>query len=178
MGKKTTSSQTTTNQNAVDVLHNAQSTLPTAYSTFNPSQASQYLNPYASSYIGAQGAVNTQQGQLAANAASDQAYRSGVGGGSRVRIAQLLASSPYDLAQKMAAGQALSGSYNQALQTGQAENTAANQFPLSYAQLMGQLAQGTQTNTTQTDKQSGVGNAIDSFSDYLRAVSGSANSNH
>jgi hypothetical protein len=147
---KTSSSQsssTTSNPNAIGVFQNAQSSLPTSYSPVTGSQINSFMSPYTSSVISATQAQNNQNQQLALNQLGDQAQAAGAFGGNRQAVAQALTLGQYDMNNQQMAAQLNNQNYSQALNAATTQNQQENQYPLAVQSLLGQLAQGTQTNS-------------------------------
>jgi len=142
------SSATTTNPNAIQVFQNAQATLPTAYSPVTGSQINGFMNPFQSAVVDATTARNTQNQQMALNAIGDQAQRAGAFGGSRQGVAEGITRGQFDLNNQQTIAGLNAENYGQALQAALTQNAAINQYPLAVQGLLGQLAQGTQTQST------------------------------
>jgi hypothetical protein len=141
-------SSTTTNPDAIQVFQNAQATLPTSYSPVTGSQINGFMNPYTSSVIDATTQQNNQNQQLALNQIGDQAQKAGAFGGTRQGVAEALTRGQFDLNNQQTTAQLNSQNYSQALAAATAQNQAENQYPLAVQGLLGQLAAGTQTNST------------------------------
>lgn len=147
MGGKTKT--TTTNPNAVSQYKSAVSTLGnSSYKPVSSEQISGYMNPYTSSVIDATLARSNQNQQLALNGNQDNAIRSGAFGGTGLSVQNALTQGQYDMNNQATIAGLNSDNYDQALQTAVGQNQAANQYPLAIQALLGQLAQGTTTNST------------------------------
>jgi hypothetical protein len=148
---KTSSSQsssTTSNPNAIQVFQNAQSSLPTSWSPVTGSQINGFMSPYASSVIRAPQAQANQNQQMALNQLGDQAQAAGAFGGSRQGVAEALSEGQFDLNNQQTAAQLNNQNYSQALNAAMTQNQQANQYPLAVQTLLGELAKGTQTQST------------------------------
>jgi hypothetical protein len=148
------SSSTTTNPYAIQAFQGAQSSLPQQYQATTADQIKGYMNPFQSSVIDATLARSNQNQALALNDVRDAATRSGAFGGSRQGVAEALTRGQFDLNNQQTIAGLNAENYRQALQTAQGENQYHYQYPLAVQALLGQLAQGTQTNTS--GKQSGT----------------------
>ena len=146
-GSTTSNKSTTTNQYAIDQLNAAKQALPANYGWLDPSRIQNYMNPYTDSVIDANTAYAHQQQQQAINANHDAAIKAGAFGGSGMARADALTQGQFDLNNQQMAANLRSQGYQSALSTAQTENTAANQYLIQLQQLLGQLAQGTQTTT-------------------------------
>ena len=158
MSSKSKSTQTTTNQYGIDAYNSAKSTLPTSYSTTTGEQINQYMNPYSQNVIDVLTSQYADTAAQAQNSVDAAAQSAGAFGGSRhgVQSAVQAAQGQKDLSSMIA--QLLNQNYGQALQAAQTENAASNQYGLSRASLLGQLAGNTQSTTTGTQSQyPGVG---------------------
>lgn len=142
-------SATTTNPNAIQVFQNAQASLPTAFSPVTGSQIDGLMNPYASSVINATTAHSNQNQQMALNQIGDQAQKAGAFGGSRQGVAEALTRGQFDLNNQQTTAALNTQNYSQALSAAMTQNQQQNQYPLAVQSLLGNLAQGTQTNSTQ-----------------------------
>ncbi len=141
------SSGTTSNPNAIQVFQNAQASLPTSYSPVTGSQINGFMNPFQSSVIDATTARNNQNQQMALNQIGDQAQAAGAFGGTRQAVAEALTRGQFDLNNQQTTAGLNSQNYSQALQAATTQNQQENQYPLAVQGLLGQLAQGTQTNS-------------------------------
>lgn len=167
--KKTQQSQsgTSTNPYAIQQFNSATASLPKAYTPLSGAQIQGYMNPFQSSVIDATMARAHQDQQMGLNQIGDQAIHSGAFGGTRQGVAEGIARGQFDLNNQQTIAGLNAANYGQALQTAQGENSAANQYPLAIQALLGQLAQGTQQNTTgkSTGTQFGFGwNSKNGFS--------------
>ncbi len=153
----TKSTSTTSNPYAISQFQSAQSSLPSSYSALTGSQIQGYMNPYTQSVIDAQTAYSNQQQQQALNANNDAATRAGAFGGDRASVANALTEGQYDLNNQMVAANLNSQNYSQAMQTAATQNAAQNQYPLVLQQLLGQLADQTQKNTSGSSSSSELG---------------------
>ncbi len=142
------SSSTTSNPNAIQVFQNAQASLPASYAPVTGSQIDGFMNPYTSSVVNATTAENNQNQQMALNQLGDQAQKAGAFGGSRQGVAEALTLGQYDLNNQQTTAALNSQNYSQALQAAMTQNQQENQYPLAVQGLLGQLAQGTQTNSS------------------------------
>lgn len=150
-GSKNSSKQssTTTNPYAVQQFQSAQSALGgSSYKPLSGDQINGFMNPYTSSVIDANmaRAQQDQAGQI--NQIGDAATQAHAFGGSRHGVAEGIARGQFDLNNQQMGAQLRQAGYSQALQTAQGENSAANQYPLLLQQLLGQLAQGTTSNSS------------------------------
>jgi hypothetical protein len=143
------SSSTTTNPYAIQAFQNAQARLPTAFSPVTGSQIDGFMNPYQSSVIDATTARSNQDQQMALNQIGDQAQRAGAFGGSRQGVAEALTRGQFDLNNQQTVAGLNSQNYDQALQAAMMQNQEINQYPLAVQGLLGNLARGTQTNSTE-----------------------------
>jgi len=157
------SSSTTTNPYAIQAFQNAQASLPAAFSPVTGGQIDGFMNPYQSSVIDATTARNAQNQQMALNQIGDQAAKAGAFGGSRQGVAEALTRGQFDLDNQQTAAQLNSQNYSQALQAAMMQNQDINQYPLAVQGLLGNLARGTQTNSTEKASSLGldVGGAVD-----------------
>lgn len=160
------SSGTQSNPYAIQQFQAAQSSLPKTYSALTPEQIQSFQNPFTSSVVDATIARNNQNQDLALNDVRDQATRAGAFGGTGQDVAEALTRGQFDLNNQQTAANLNAANYAQALQTAQGENSAANQYPLAIQALLGNLAQGTQTNTTGKANSTGfsVGGSYNPFS--------------
>jgi len=142
------SSTTTSNPNAISVFQNAQATLPARYSPVTGGQIDGFLNPYTSSVIDATTARNARNQQMALNQIDDQAQKAGAFGGTRQAVADSLTRGQFDLNNQQTAADLNTQNYSQALSAAMTQNQAINQYPLALQGLLGNLAQGTQSNVT------------------------------
>lgn len=146
MGGKTKT--TTTNPNAISQYNSAVSTLgKTSYKPVTADQINQYQNPYTSSVIDATLARSNQNQQMALNGNRDQAIRAGAFGGTGLDVADALTKGQFDLNNQQTIAGLNQANYSQALETATGQNSAMNQYPLAIQALLGQLAQGTQSNS-------------------------------
>ncbi len=144
------SSSKTTNPYAIQVLQNAQATLPTAYSPVTGSQINGFMNPYQSSVIDATLARNNQNQQMALNQIGDQAQAAGAFGGSRQGVAEGIAQGQFDLNNQQTIAGLNAQNYDQALQAATTQNAAENQYPLAVQGLLGSLASGAESKSSAT----------------------------
>ncbi len=154
-GSKTNSKSTTTNQYAIDQYNAAKQALPSSYGWLDPSRIQTYMNPYTDSVIDANTAYANQQQQQAINANHDAAIKAGAFGGSGMARADALTQGQFDLNNQQMAANLRSQGYQSALSTATTENSAANAYLIQLQQLLGQLAQGTQTTTKASGSQLG-----------------------
>jgi hypothetical protein len=149
---KTTSSKsssTTSNPYAIQAFQNAQASLPTSYSPVTGGQINSFMSPYTSSVVNATLAENNQNQQLALNQINDQAQKAGAFGGTRQAVADALTTGQFDLNNQQTVAGLNNQNYSQALQAAMTQNQAENQYPLAVQGLLGSLAKGTQTNSTE-----------------------------
>ena len=142
-------STTTSNPNAIQVFQNAQASLPTSYSPLTGSQIDSFMNPYTSSVINATTAQSNQNQAQALNQIDDAAQKAGAFGGTRQAAAEALTRGQFDLNNQLTTAQLNNQNYSQALSAATAQNQQANEYPLAVQSLLGNLAQGTQSNSTQ-----------------------------
>lgn len=160
MGSKSKSTQTVSNPFATQVLQNAQATLPKAYSPVTADQIGKYQNPFNSMVADTTIAGLNKSRQMALNGNSDAAVRASAFGGSRHGVADALTNSEYDQNTASVLANLYSSGFDKAAGMAQQENAAANQYPLLIQQLLGQLAQGTQSNTTGTSSSFNPGGVL------------------
>lgn len=148
---KSKQSQTTTNPYAIQAYNNAQSALGNSqYKALTGDQINSYMSPYLSNVADTTIAGLNKSRQMALNSNSDAATRASAFGGSRHGVADALTNSEYDQNTASVLANLYNTGYGQAANMAQTENAAANQYPILIQQLLGQLAGGTQTNTSGT----------------------------
>lgn len=170
---KTTSTSTTTNPYAVQSYNSAVAQL--GNSTYKPltgDSITSYMSPYTSSVIDATLARSGQERQQALNANQDQAIKSGAFGGTGLSVQNALTNGQYDLNDQQTIANLNNQNYLQALGVASSENSAMNQYPLALQALLGQLAQGTTTNSNGTSTQSSPLNFGNILSGFGSAASG------
>ena len=145
----TNTSSTTSNPNAIKVFQNAQASLPTSYSPLTGSQIDSFMNPYTSSVINATTAQSNQNQAQALNQIDDAAQKAGAFGGTRQAAAEALTRGQFDMNNQQTTAELNNQNYNQALSAAMSQNQQINQYPLAVQSLLGNLAQGTQSNSTQ-----------------------------
>ena len=156
-GNTSSSKSTTTNQYAIDQYNAAKQALPSSYGWLDPSRIQSYMNPYTDSVIDANTAYAHQQQQQAINANHDAAVKAGAFGGSGMARADALTQGQFDLNNQQMAANLRNQGYQSALSTATTENSAANAYLIQLQQLLGQLAQGTQTTTRGSQSSLGFG---------------------
>ncbi len=172
--QKTSTSQTTSNPYAISQYQSAQSSLPSSFSTLTGGQIQSYMSPFAQSVINANTAYANQQQQQALNANGDQAIAQGAFGGNRNAVADSLTRGQFDLNNQVMAAGLNNQNYTQALGVAQQQNAAQNQYPLLVQQLLGQMAQGTQQNSSGTQNTSALGFNLNDTANSLGTTAGSS----
>lgn len=150
------SSSTTSNPYAISAFQNAQASLPAAFSPVTGSQINGFMNPYAASVVSATQAETNQNQQMALNQIDDQAQKAGAFGGTRQAVADALTRGQFDLNNQQTTAQLNNQNYSQALQAAMTQNQDINQYPLAVQSLLGNLAKGTQSNSTDSASSFGL----------------------
>ena len=172
MGKKSTTSQSTTNPMAQQVYQTAKAATPQSYGWLNPSQTNTFMQGFNTNVTKPLQDYSATALQSALDANHKQNQLGAVWGDSPV--SDDLVRQQYAMNDALAQSQAQYGGYGSSLSAAQTENSAANQYPLIYRALLGQLAQGTQATKTGSVKDSGFGNSLDVYGNFLNSLTAAA----
>lgn len=159
------SSQTTTNPYAIQQFNSANAALGNkSYTPLTGTEIQSYENPYTQSVINSTLALSNQNQAQALNANKDAAIKAGAFDTSGLGVQNALTQGQYDLNNQQTIAGLNAANYSQALQTAQSENQAANQYPLAIQALLGNLAQGTQSNSSGKSTSTGDWSPSNGFS--------------
>lgn len=121
-----------------DNIGRAQQLAGRAYTPLSGQQIAQYQNPYQEQVIDNTITDWNRGRQIAANGVADKYQRAGAFGGTREAVAQGVAQGEAERTLGSLIANLNAQGFAQALQTAQAENQQANQYPLLLQQLLNQ----------------------------------------